>query len=397
MKAYRFMALLCHLILVARLTAQEGIVAGVKDLVDQIQDQTRDRARLRVAVADLTDLEGSPTRLGQYLAEEMTTQLMRRGQVRVVERRLLGKVAEELRLNLSDIGLVDPASARRLGRVLGVDALIVGTLTPLQRTVRVHVRLIGTETAEVVAGASTLLLDADELKGGMEKVPTPPPAPSPAPSPAPAPPPSQPVRPAGNLLTNGDFAQAWTVGWTRQIGNLEKGENAVEVVHHPGAGRVVHLRHVGESHMALYQVVPVEGVDLLFEASFQMKAWEGPIWGFSGTGTAAVRLIYEDRDGKRLGETNILKTVKNLFADTPLLGVPQPPRSGSREHQIYVDERWYDGFRLNVAQEIRDYLPGVNPDQVARIAVALMVAGDGGDRCGSELWANNLKLRYNPL
>ncbi len=395
MKVCGLIVLLCHLVLVVPLTAQEGIVAGVKDLIDQIQDQTRGRG-LRVAVADFKDLEGSPVRLGQYLAEEMTTQIMRRGQVRVVERRLLGKVAEELRLNVSDLGLIDPASAQHLGRVLGVDALIVGTLTPLQKTVRIHVRLIGTETAEVVAGASTLLLDADELQGGMEKVPVPPvKAPPPASPPAAPDPPPKPILPAGNLLVNGDFAQAWDVGWRRQIGDLQKGENAVEVVNHPNAGRVVHLRHVGESHMAIYQVIPVENTSLRFEASFQAKAWEGPIWGFSGTGTAAVRLIYEDREGKTLGETNILKTVKNVFADTPLMGVPQPPRSSNREHQIYIDERWYEGFRLDIAREIRDYLPGVNPEQVTQIAVVLMVAGNGGDRCGSELWADNLKLAYN--
>ncbi|HLA38389.1 MAG TPA: hypothetical protein VJ417_00250 [Candidatus Glassbacteria bacterium] len=89
--------------------------------------------------------------------------------------------------------------------------------------------------------------------------------------------------------------------------------------------------------------------------------------------------------------------MKNLFADTPLAGVPRPPGNTNRERQIYVEERWYEGFRLNVAQEIRDYLPGVNPERVARISVVLLVAGNGGDRCGSELWANNVKLAYNPL
>ena len=268
--------------------AQEGIIAGVKDLVDQIQDQTRDRVGLRVAVADFADLSGNPVQLGQYMAEEMTTQLIRRG-VRVGERRLLAQVAEELRLNLSDIGLIDPASAQRLGQMLSVDAVIVGSLTQIQKTIRVHVKLIATETAEVVAGASTLLLDANELEGGMEVVPVrPQAAPSRVPTPASPPPPA---RPSGNLLTNGDFMQPWNVGWKRAIGNLEKGANAVKVEEHPHAGRMVHLRHVGKSYLALYQSVPVESVDLWFEVSFQARAWEGPIWGFSGAGTAAVRLI----------------------------------------------------------------------------------------------------------
>ena len=388
----RIVALGC-LICAVPVAAQEGIVAGVRDLTDQVHERTQGR-RLRVAVADFTDLEGSSVRIGQFMAEEMMTQLMKRGEIRVVERRFLAQVVEELRLNLPDRGLVDPGTSQRLGRMLGVDALAVGSITLLQRTLRVHVRLISTETGELLAGASTFIPFADEIAGAMEKVSGPavwtagaPPASSPPFPPSPAPlatPLPRRARPQGNLLVNGDFSEAWTVGWKRVLGDIQKGENAVEM-RYLDAGRVFHLRHVGESHVALVQAVPVEGVEgLRFEVAFQCRAWQGRL---GGDGTAAIRLIYENAEGERMGETDLLRTTRNRFeTESPLMG--------SRVHQIGVNEGWNE-VRLVIADEIRDYLPGVDPARVGRVTVALFLSGAGDDQCGAELWTKGVRLGYD--
>ena len=67
----------------------------------------------------------------------------------MVERSQLDKVIEELHLTMS--GRFDEASVQRIGKLLGVDAVIVGSYTELgTHTVEVNSRVIHVETGEIV-------------------------------------------------------------------------------------------------------------------------------------------------------------------------------------------------------------------------------------------------------
>ena len=65
----------------------------------------------------------------------------------------MNKVIAEQKLSVSD--LIDPSSAKQLGKLLGVDAIASGTVTELSQSLRVNARLISTETGEIFAVAST--------------------------------------------------------------------------------------------------------------------------------------------------------------------------------------------------------------------------------------------------
>ena len=63
----------------------------------------------------------------------------------VIERSLLEKVLREL--NLQSTGAVDEASAKEIGKILGVEAIVSGTLIDLgAKEVEVNARLIITQT-----------------------------------------------------------------------------------------------------------------------------------------------------------------------------------------------------------------------------------------------------------
>jgi len=72
---------------------------------------------------------------------------------KVVERQLLNKVIAEQKLSLS--GIVDDESAQELGRILGVDAIVSGTITDLLTYLKINSRIVSTETGSVFSVAST--------------------------------------------------------------------------------------------------------------------------------------------------------------------------------------------------------------------------------------------------
>jgi hypothetical protein len=71
----------------------------------------------------------------------------------VIERHLLNKIIAEQKLSLT--GIVDPTSAKQLGKILSVDAIVSGSITDLAQSLRINARLISTETGEIFAVAST--------------------------------------------------------------------------------------------------------------------------------------------------------------------------------------------------------------------------------------------------
>ena len=99
------------------------------------------------------------TQLESGIAEAMTEAFVRSGRFRVVERAQLDKALEELRLNQS--GAVDPATAQRVGKLIGAKYLIIGSFQVLEGQIRINCRLIRVETGEIVQ-AQTLTGKAAE-------------------------------------------------------------------------------------------------------------------------------------------------------------------------------------------------------------------------------------------
>ena len=50
-------------------------------------------------------------------------------------------------------GLIDPATARKLGKIAGVDAILTGTITPFGDEVRLSVKVLATDTAKIICAS----------------------------------------------------------------------------------------------------------------------------------------------------------------------------------------------------------------------------------------------------
>jgi curli biogenesis system outer membrane secretion channel CsgG len=116
----------------------------------------------KIAVIEFADLEGNVTQLGRFIAEELITRIFTSGRFEVVERNLLQKVLEEQQLGMT--GYIDQATAISLGQILGVDAIITGSLTDLGKNVKINARLISTGTGSVFAVASVNVIKDSTIK-----------------------------------------------------------------------------------------------------------------------------------------------------------------------------------------------------------------------------------------
>lgn len=124
----------------------QDITAGLADgAAKKLWDK-----KIAVLAFDYVDGRSSPG--GRDVAEELTSRFVQLGRFTVVERGLVEKVVKELEFQNS--ATVDPDTAKKLGKGLGVEAIVTGTLEDLPSgMVEVNARVIKTETYEIVAAS----------------------------------------------------------------------------------------------------------------------------------------------------------------------------------------------------------------------------------------------------
>lgn len=151
------------------------LTQGIADLASQLAKSIPEGHLMTIAVTDFPEKK-QVCGLGQFVAERLSTLLSRQPQCHLIERHRLDQVLQELKFSMSE--LVDPAKARRLGQMLGVQGLVVGTVTDLGTTFDIDARIIDIQTdvslpgtsASVVKDDTVRSLSADCISGGMPSV-----------------------------------------------------------------------------------------------------------------------------------------------------------------------------------------------------------------------------------
>lgn len=144
------------------------------------QAQTKERKRIAVLDFDFASTSRTGFYYGWYggigpakgVSDLLTDKLVRDGTYTVVERSKVEQVLKEQNFGAS--GRVEPSTAAEIGKILGVDAVVIGTITQFNveesggnrvcvvvcigkkkrgAVVQVNSRLVSTSTAEVMAAA----------------------------------------------------------------------------------------------------------------------------------------------------------------------------------------------------------------------------------------------------
>ncbi|HMG75029.1 MAG TPA: FlgO family outer membrane protein [Pyrinomonadaceae bacterium] len=163
--------LVCSLLLLGGLPAsvcgQSDLERGIIDLSRQISDGLTESQKKTIAVVEFGDLKGRVTDVGRFVAEKLITRLYQTKKFKVIERQHLNRIIAEQKLSLT--GMIDPKTAQRLGKLLGVDAIAAGTVTDLGKTLDVNARLINAETGEVFGVASVEIAKDDTVLKLLEQ------------------------------------------------------------------------------------------------------------------------------------------------------------------------------------------------------------------------------------
>lgn len=159
--------ILTLLLVAAPSGAQKSLADGVDDLAAKLAKSYGDGKRGRVAIVPLRELGGGENLLGTYIAETLTNSFFDVGYRDIVERQMLDRALQELKLSLT--GMIDADSAKKIGKFLHADLVVGGTMTDLTGEVSVNCRMFAVETGQVVAVATTKIVKDDSVKSMLAK------------------------------------------------------------------------------------------------------------------------------------------------------------------------------------------------------------------------------------
>jgi hypothetical protein len=170
---------------------------------------------------------------------------------------------------------------------------------------------------------------------------------------------------AQNLLTNGDFEQDLTVGWTQTQGggSYVTFDRSTDYQPDPDYEARDSI-YSGNGCGMLSQTVDVPGplTTLSFQAAFAIYGASSSCWP-----VACVTVGYCDASSNLLGET------RYYYHDSYCTWAPTSTLS-----LINVTDPNWNRYELNVADELNQHLPGVNPGMVTKLRVALFDTTAGG-------------------
>jgi hypothetical protein len=111
----------------------------------------------RVTVLDFLDLDKKTTKLGQLLAFKLQAALTEpeRG-LTVVDQSQIAQLFDQME-KLSE-GLIDPATGQEVGKIAGIEVLVVGTVMVSDNSVKLDVKALDLQTAKMIGAGSASTL-----------------------------------------------------------------------------------------------------------------------------------------------------------------------------------------------------------------------------------------------
>lgn len=111
--------------------------------------------RLSIAVLPFAS-KGIGRELGEIdLLDKIITELVNLNRFKVIERAQLEKILAEQKLGMS--GVLDASTAAQIGKGIGVDAVMIGSITQGGNSVTIDARLIDAETATIISAKDALV------------------------------------------------------------------------------------------------------------------------------------------------------------------------------------------------------------------------------------------------
>lgn len=167
MKNFKYLPLkyliLIFIFVSSKVYCQENFDDQIKSISATLAEEISTGNIKAVGIAEFTDLQGNVTELGKFIAEEFGVAMVNTTkELKVVDRSQISFLLRENKLSLT--GFIDPQTTSQLGKIAGIKALIVGTITPFGDNLRLTVKILSTETATIIAATRGNLALTNAIK-----------------------------------------------------------------------------------------------------------------------------------------------------------------------------------------------------------------------------------------
>jgi hypothetical protein len=132
------------LVLVACVTTlhAQTLDAAIKNAANEMSEKLQRGSTIAVA-----SFKSESSRLTDYVIDELNGSVVTIGDLKVVERRRLDAIRDELNLNMS--GEISDESAQRIGRMFGAQNIVIGSIEIIGNVYRIRFQAISTEGATI--------------------------------------------------------------------------------------------------------------------------------------------------------------------------------------------------------------------------------------------------------
>lgn len=138
------------LLLVFSLFCSNAVAGPIEKLANKLQKGLKTNTQLKIAVLEFNYTDGRSSQGPMIIQERLTTLLAQNKKLILIERNLLKKIMGELKLQAS--GAIDAKTAKKIGKLLGVDAIATGTLNDLKNSkTEINARIIETASAKILS------------------------------------------------------------------------------------------------------------------------------------------------------------------------------------------------------------------------------------------------------
>ncbi|MFH1379902.1 MAG: FlgO family outer membrane protein [bacterium] len=122
----------------------------LESLTGKMAKKIKDYPNKKIAVLSFPYHNGYISSGSTLVQERFTTFFAAHEDIEVIERNLLNKILEELKLEQT--GVIDTGTTKELGKLLGVSAVVTGTLNDLKKDkTEVNARIIDTQSGKILA------------------------------------------------------------------------------------------------------------------------------------------------------------------------------------------------------------------------------------------------------
>jgi formylglycine-generating enzyme required for sulfatase activity len=123
------------------------------EIAKSFSTEAKKRRLHRLTVSTFTSLEGQPTAIGRFLADELTSVLARESMIEVIDQQQIVQLFKGQ--EMASPGSPSLSDLTKLSQVAGIDAVITGSVVEFSDTIHLSAKLIGTRAGTVVTTAKT--------------------------------------------------------------------------------------------------------------------------------------------------------------------------------------------------------------------------------------------------